>query len=184
MPALLMRMSSRSHSWRTMSARRRTSESEEKSAGRHRRRLRRLHRPRRLVGQRAAAADERSAKVADAECKVARRSTLSHSKQRAMLFGGYTYRPAARIVWPVPRPLASSVVLGHYLTDVAPHKEFSALIRRISARSSASIFGRPPRERDFHRQYRRKPARCQRTRVLGRMIVMALKPSIQHDPHS
>jgi hypothetical protein len=33
MPALLMRMSSRSHSWRTVSARRRTSASEEKSAG-------------------------------------------------------------------------------------------------------------------------------------------------------
>ena len=46
-------------------------------------------------------------------------------------------------------------------------------------------FGRPPRERDFHRQYRRKPARCQRMRVSGRTIVMALrtewKPSIQHD---
>src|SRR6266566_4860932 len=40
----------------------------------------------------------------------------------------------------------------------APHKEFSALIRRISARSSAAIFGRPPRERDFQCQYRRKPA--------------------------
>src|SRR5262245_11296573 len=57
----------------------------------------------------------------------------------------------------------------------APHKGFSALIRRISARSSASIFGRPPRERDFHRQYRRKPARCHRTRVSGRMIVMVLR---------
>ena len=37
----------------------------------------------------------------------------------------------------------------------APHRGFPALIRRISARSSASIFGRPPRARDFHRQYRR-----------------------------
>src|SRR5262245_28457460 len=45
---------------------------------------------------------------------------------------------------------------------------------RISARRSASIGGRPPRERDFQRQYRQKPARCQRTRVSGRMIVMAL----------
>src|SRR5215472_4869640 len=42
----------------------------------------------------------------------------------------------------------------------------------ISARRSASTRGRPPRERDFQRQYRRKPARCQRTRVSGRMIVM------------
>jgi hypothetical protein len=31
------------------------------------------------------------------------------------------------------------------------------LIRRISARRSASICGRPPRKRDFQRQYRRKP---------------------------
>src|SRR5207248_241960 len=43
----------------------------------------------------------------------------------------------------------------------APHSGLSALIRRISARRSASTCGRPPRERDFHRQYRRKPVRCQ-----------------------
>src|SRR3981081_1304898 len=54
------------------------------------------------------------------------------------------------------------------------HSGFSALICRINARRSAAIFGRPPREQDFQRQYRRKPARCQRTRVSGRMIVMAL----------
>src|SRR6266702_8896062 len=57
----------------------------------------------------------------------------------------------------------------------APHNGFSALIRRINARRSAAIFGRPPREPDFQRQYRRKPARCQRTRVSGRMIVTALR---------
>src|SRR6266446_2433584 len=62
----------------------------------------------------------------------------------------------------------------------APHSGFSALIRRISARTSASIFGRPPRERDFHRQYRRKPARCQRTRVSGRTIVMASRTDGNH----
>ena len=33
-----------------------------------------------------------------------------------------------------------------------PQRAFSMLIRRISARRSASICGRPPRERDFHRQ--------------------------------
>jgi hypothetical protein len=33
----------------------------------------------------------------------------------------------------------------------APHSGFSALIRRISARRSAAICGRPPRERDFQR---------------------------------
>src|SRR3954454_17938803 len=67
----------------------------------------------------------------------------------------------------------------------APHSGLSTLIRRISARRSASICGRPPRERDFQRQYRRKPARCHRTRVSGRTIVMAFedrwKPSIQLD---
>src|SRR6266853_906723 len=60
------------------------------------------------------------------------------------------------------------------------HRGLSALMRRISARRSASTCGRPPRERDFHRQYRRKPARCQRTRVSGRMIVMALRIDGNH----
>jgi hypothetical protein len=56
----------------------------------------------------------------------------------------------------------------------APHKGISALICRINARSSASIFGPPPSELDFQPQYRRKPAQCHRTSVSGRMIVMAL----------
>jgi hypothetical protein len=34
----------------------------------------------------------------------------------------------------------------------APQSQFSVLICRISARNSASIGGRPPRRRDFHRQ--------------------------------
>ncbi|WP_244438071.1 hypothetical protein [Afipia birgiae] len=34
----------------------------------------------------------------------------------------------------------------------APQSGFSTLIRRISARSSVSICGRPPNDRDFHRQ--------------------------------
>jgi hypothetical protein len=53
----------------------------------------------------------------------------------------------------------------------APQSIFSILIRRISARRPASMRGRPPRFRDFQRQYRRKPARCQRTSVSGWMIV-------------
>jgi len=52
-------------------------------------------------------------------------------------------------------------------------------------RRPASMRGRS-RFRDFQRQYRRKPARCQRTSVSGRMIVIALriarKPAIQLDP--
>src|ERR1700730_7314050 len=46
--------------------------------------------------------------------------------------------------------------------------------------ASASICGRPPRERDFQRQYRRNPARCHRTRVSGRTIVMALRTDGNH----
>ena len=34
----------------------------------------------------------------------------------------------------------------------APHSGFSLLIRRISARSSPSILGLPPRRQDFQRQ--------------------------------
>jgi hypothetical protein len=34
----------------------------------------------------------------------------------------------------------------------APQSGFSMLIRRIKARSSALICGRPPRKRDFQRQ--------------------------------
>jgi hypothetical protein len=44
-----------------------------------------------------------------------------------------------------------------------------AIIRQINARRSAVILGRPPREPDFQCQYRRKPARCQRTDGHSRM---------------
>jgi hypothetical protein len=54
----------------------------------------------------------------------------------------------------------------------APHGGLSTLIRRISARRSG--------ERHFQRQYRRKPARCHRTRVSGRTIVMALRTDGNH----
>jgi len=37
----------------------------------------------------------------------------------------------------------------------APHSGLSTLIRRISARRSGAIFGRPPRERDFQLQHDR-----------------------------
>ncbi len=56
---------------------------------------------------------------------------------------------------------------------VAPQPVFSWAKRRISARSSDVIFGRPPRRRDFQRQYRRKLARCQPTTVLGLTITSA-----------
>jgi hypothetical protein len=41
------------------------------------------------------------------------------------------------------------------------------LARRISRRISSATFGLPPRGRDFHRQNKRKPARCQRMTVSG-----------------
>ena len=71
-----------------------------------------------MVGQRAGAANERSANgrrrhiaerfALSSGMKVARRSTVSHSKQRGNVVAGYAYRPAARIVWAVSRPLASA----------------------------------------------------------------------------
>ncbi len=47
------------------------------------------------------------------------------------------------------------------------------LMRRIKPRTSVGICGRPPRERDFQRQYRRKPIRCRRTIVSGLMMTAA-----------
>jgi hypothetical protein len=44
------------------------------------------------------------------------------------------------------------------------------LISRISRRISGDTGGRPPRRRDFQRQYNLKPARCQRITVSGRTI--------------
>jgi hypothetical protein len=43
--------------------------------------------------------------------------------------------------------------------------------------------GRPPSDWDFHRQYHRKPARCQRIRVSGRMIVMVSVGEVNTTTH-
>jgi hypothetical protein len=51
----------------------------------------------------------------------------------------------------------------------------SRLIARTNARTSAASAGRPTRRRDFQRQYRRKPLRCQRTSVSG--LKMTADPS-------
>jgi hypothetical protein len=45
---------------------------------------------------------------------------------------------------------------------------------RINLLISADSLGRPPGDFDFHRQYKRKPARCQRITVSGLTIVKAL----------
>jgi hypothetical protein len=39
---------------------------------------------------------------------------------------------------------------------------------------STGSFGRPPGDFDFHRQYQRKPARCQRITVSGLTITKVL----------
>src|SRR6202043_638233 len=48
----------------------------------------------------------------------------------------------------------------------APHSGLARLMSRISRRISSGTIGLPPRVRDFHRQNKRKPARCQRMTVL------------------
>jgi hypothetical protein len=68
----------------------------------------------------------------------------------------------------------------------APHNGFSALTYRVNARSSASICGRPPRERDFQRQYRRKPALCHRTTVICCVLRPGTVPDLYYNeerPH-
>jgi hypothetical protein len=47
------------------------------------------------------------------------------------------------------------------------------LISRINWRISSDTAGRPGRRLDFQRQYDRKPARCQRITVSGRMMASA-----------
>jgi hypothetical protein len=47
------------------------------------------------------------------------------------------------------------------------------LISRISSRISNGTVSRPPRGRDFQRQYDLNPARCHRTRVSGFTIANA-----------
>jgi hypothetical protein len=49
------------------------------------------------------------------------------------------------------------------------------LMSRISWRISSGTFGLPPRERDFHRQNRRKLARCQRMTVSRLTIIKAFR---------
>jgi hypothetical protein len=55
----------------------------------------------------------------------------------------------------------------------APHSGFARLMLRIRCRISSATFGLPLRGRDFHRQNKRKPARCQRMTVSGLTIAKA-----------
>jgi hypothetical protein len=55
----------------------------------------------------------------------------------------------------------------------APHRELAMLISRINLRISGATAGRPPRRRDFHRQYDLNPARCHLITVSGFTIAKA-----------
>jgi hypothetical protein len=55
----------------------------------------------------------------------------------------------------------------------APHSELAMLISRISSRISGATVGRPPRCRDFRRQYDLNPARCHLITVSGFTIAKA-----------
>jgi len=49
------------------------------------------------------------------------------------------------------------------------------LISRISLRNSGATVGRPPRRRDFHRQFNLNPARCHFMTVSGFTIASAFR---------
>src|SRR5262249_52775542 len=76
----------------------------------------------------------------------------------------------ATVVWPILMPSLSSLpwILG------APQSGLARLMSRISVLKSAGSFGRPPGDFDFNRQYKRKPARCQRITVSGLTIAKVL----------
>ena len=63
----------------------------------------------------------------------------------------------------------------------APHRGLAMLISRISLRISGATVGRPPRRRDFHRQYDLNPARCHLITVSGFTIAKAPAPSEPND---
>src|SRR5271169_4504601 len=69
-------------------------------------------------------------------------------------------------VWPtsIPSFRSSPWIVG------APQSGLAWLISRISWRISSGTFGLPLRRRDFHRQNKRKPARCHRMTVSGPTI--------------
>src|SRR6202040_1694700 len=69
----------------------------------------------------------------------------------------------ATLVWPIPMPIlrSSPWIRG------APHSGLAMLISRISLRISGATVGRPPRRRDFHRQYDLNPVRYHLITVSG-----------------
>ena len=82
------------------------------------------------------------------------------------------YRATVRSETAKPSFSNSPWILG------APQPAFSSAIRWISTRISSVILGRPPRVRERHRQYNRKPALCQPTTVSGFTMT---RTSVQRD---
>src|SRR3977135_13190 len=73
-------------------------------------------------------------------------------------------------VWPMSMPsLRSSPWIRG-----APHSGLARLIFRINWRISSGTFGLPPRDRDFQRQNKRNPARCQPMTVTGFTITQGI----------
>src|SRR5579864_3293827 len=87
------------------------------------------------------------------------------------------YSPNLIMTWTrrrrVLEGLVGSEVEKMELPGGAPDSGFSRLIRRISARISQSILGRPTTWRGFQRQQARKPRRCQRSTVSGWTMMIA-----------
>jgi hypothetical protein len=104
----------------------------------------------------------------------------------------YTITPGrviAQITLPQRRQIAGALVqsfqeLGtvDYLKWLALEhpKTYAALLAHAMPQQREDTAVGPPRDRDFQRQYPRKPARCQRTRVSGRMIAMVLRTDGNH----
>ena len=57
----------------------------------------------------------------------------------------------------------------------APQRGLARLMSRINWRISSGTFGLPLRDRDFHFQNKRKPARCQPITVSGFTIAKAFR---------
>ena len=57
----------------------------------------------------------------------------------------------------------------------APQRGLARLMSRINWRISSGTFGLPPQDRDFQRQNKRKPARCQPITLSGFTITKAFR---------
>src|SRR3977135_3538718 len=70
-------------------------------------------------------------------------------------------------------PIAVSSLSSSPWIRGATHSGLAMLISWINLRFPSGTVGRPPRRRDFQRQYKRKPARCHLITVPGLTIASA-----------